>query len=313
MPNENETPTRIEQYLAKAAGEDADLPSVPMTRIEQYLAKIAGEDVELPEETYTRIEQYLKHIAENGGGGGDITLETLNVSQNGTTNAPTGTAYNKVVASVPNTYAAADEGKVVSGGSLVAQTAHAQVTSNGTVDTTLNNSVEVAVPQPSGTKQISITQNGTTTENVADYASAEISVNVSGGGGGLELLADDTASSDVAAINVAIPSGKQNMRIYVVQLNGNLSASEWVYVTPNETASQTVSNYISQSNSFSNKKFIGAKGLFDGGSYCIPINAASPFNASRQVTTLTNIYFNLYAASSMFMSGFNIKVWGIDV
>lgn len=146
MPNENETPTRIEQYLAKAAGEDADLPSVPMTRIEQYLAKIAGEDVELPEETYTRIEQYLKHIAENGGGGGDITLETLNVSANGTTNAPSGKAYNKVVASVPNSYAAGDEGKVVSGGSLVSQTAHAQVTQNGTIDTTLNNSVEVDVP-----------------------------------------------------------------------------------------------------------------------------------------------------------------------
>ena len=41
---------------------------------------------------------------------------------------------------------AADEGKVVSGGVLVAQTAHAQITANGTYDTTLNNSVEVAVP-----------------------------------------------------------------------------------------------------------------------------------------------------------------------
>lgn len=37
---------------------------------------------------------------------------------------------------------------------------------------------------PTGTKQISITQNGTTTEDVAQYASAEITVNVSGGGGG---------------------------------------------------------------------------------------------------------------------------------
>ena len=37
---------------------------------------------------------------------------------------------------------------------------------------------------PSGTKQISITQNGTTTEDVTNYASAEINVNVSGGGGG---------------------------------------------------------------------------------------------------------------------------------
>lgn len=34
---------------------------------------------------------------------------------------------------------------------------------------------------PSGTKQISITANGTTTEDVTNYASAEITVNVSGG------------------------------------------------------------------------------------------------------------------------------------
>ena len=34
---------------------------------------------------------------------------------------------------------------------------------------------------PTGTKQISITQNGTTTEDVAAYANAEITVNVSGG------------------------------------------------------------------------------------------------------------------------------------
>lgn len=36
---------------------------------------------------------------------------------------------------------------------------------------------------PTGTKQISITQNGTTTHDVTDYATAEIITNVSGGGG----------------------------------------------------------------------------------------------------------------------------------
>ncbi len=43
----------------------------------------------------------LANAILSGSAGGDITLETLNVSQNGTTNAPTGTAYNKVVTSVP--------------------------------------------------------------------------------------------------------------------------------------------------------------------------------------------------------------------
>lgn len=44
---------------------------------------------------------------------------------------------------------------------------------------------------PTGTKQISITQNGTVTEDVANYANAEIAVNVSGGGGATTVSFDD--------------------------------------------------------------------------------------------------------------------------
>ncbi len=43
--------------------------SDPITRKEQYYAKMAGEDVNIPE-PITREEQYLARIAENGGGGG---------------------------------------------------------------------------------------------------------------------------------------------------------------------------------------------------------------------------------------------------
>lgn len=83
--------------------------------------------------------------AGGGGGGGDITVEELNVTENGTVTAPSGKAYTPVTVNVPNSYSASDEGKVVSNGALVAQTAHAEVTQNGTVDTTLNNSVTVNV------------------------------------------------------------------------------------------------------------------------------------------------------------------------
>ena len=47
-----------------------------------------------------------------------------------------------------NRYEASDEGKVVVDGALVAQTAHAKVIENSTIDTTMNNSVEVEVPNP---------------------------------------------------------------------------------------------------------------------------------------------------------------------
>jgi hypothetical protein len=173
--------TRGEQYLAAMAGQSGTLPDEPITRKEFYLAKAAGQAVETPE-PITREEMYLDAIAEGGGGGGDITLTTLNVSANGTTNAPSGTAYNKVVANVSNSYAAADEGKVVQNGELVAQTAHAEVTSNGTVDTTTNNSVTVNVPEKTLTTK-SISSNGTyaaSGDNADGYSSVTVNVSASG-------------------------------------------------------------------------------------------------------------------------------------
>lgn len=49
---------------------------------------------------------------------------------------------------------------------------------------------------PTGTKQITITQNGTTTEDVANYASAEITVDVQGGGGITPVPAKDVNFRD---------------------------------------------------------------------------------------------------------------------
>ena len=132
--------TRSEQYLAKIAGNEPTLP-VPITREERYLAKIAGEDVDIPPEPITRTEQYLAAIAENGGG---VEVEALSATQNITYTAPEGKAYSPVTVNVPNSYAAGDEGKVVSGGALVSQTSDT-VTQNGTVDTTIISSLEVNV------------------------------------------------------------------------------------------------------------------------------------------------------------------------
>jgi hypothetical protein len=57
------------------------------------------------------------------------------------------------VVDVPNSYAAADEGKVVSGGVLVGQTSR-NVTANGTYDTTENNEVVVDVSGGGGVQTI---------------------------------------------------------------------------------------------------------------------------------------------------------------
>ena len=97
-------------------------------------------------EPITRLEKYWAAILDKiQGGGSSVTVEPLTVTQNGTQTAPSGKAYSPVTTNVPNSYGAADEGKVVNNGALVAQTAHAPVTANGTIDTTLYNSVPVNV------------------------------------------------------------------------------------------------------------------------------------------------------------------------
>lgn len=73
-----------------------------------------------------------------------VDTGTKNITANGDNQDVVG--YAAVNVNVPNSYSASDEGKVVSNGALVAQTAHADVTpstSDQTIDTTLNNSLKV--------------------------------------------------------------------------------------------------------------------------------------------------------------------------
>lgn len=80
------------------------------------------------------------------------------------------------------------------------------IVENGTVDVSEYAYADVDIPSPTGIKNISITQNGTTIEDVTNYASTVISVNVSGSGGG---------NTPVASGNVVITvaSGKGTFEI----------------------------------------------------------------------------------------------------
>lgn len=89
----------------------------------------------LPAPEYATKEYVQARIAEamNTAGSG-VTLQTLNVTQNGTTNAPSGTAYNKVITSVP-----------------VPTLESKSISANGTYTPASGkawNSVEVDVPMP---------------------------------------------------------------------------------------------------------------------------------------------------------------------
>ena len=143
----------------------------------------SGELVAQTSATYTTNNTYdtttINSVTVSVSGGGGATLGTKTITANDTYDASdddldgysqvtvavpasavdTGTksitangnnqdvvGYAAVNVAVPNTYSAGDEGKVVSSGALVSQTAHADVTpttSDQTIDTTTNNSIKV--------------------------------------------------------------------------------------------------------------------------------------------------------------------------
>lgn len=116
------------------------------------------------ETTYKPSE--MANAIESISGGGGSSLGTKSVTANGTYNASSDSldGYSQVTVNVPNTYSAGDEGKVVSNGALVAQTSDT-VTENGTIDTTLINSLLVAVSGGGSTYQMA---SGTVTPSADD-------------------------------------------------------------------------------------------------------------------------------------------------
>ena len=146
------------------------------------------------------------------GGGAAPVLGTKTITTNGTYNASSDNldGYSQVTANVPNTYAAGDEGKVVSNGALVAQSSE-NITQNGTYDTTLKNQVVVNVsggsPNVQAKTGLSITANGSFsyTPDAGYDGLSEVSgtVNVSGGGGGTTTYTP-TAGYRVSSINGSV-------------------------------------------------------------------------------------------------------------
>lgn len=111
-------------------GGSANLGTLLITENGQYDAADEGYD------GYSEVSAEIPASAVDTG--------TKNITSNGDNQDVIG--YAAVNVNVPNSYAAGDEGKVVSDGALVAQTAHADVTpgtSDQTIDTTLNNSIKV--------------------------------------------------------------------------------------------------------------------------------------------------------------------------
>lgn len=119
------------------------------------------------------------------------------------------------------------------GGEPPSGTVEISITENGRTEHNVSGyataGVTVAVPGPTGTKEISIVQNGTTTEDVAAYESAQISVQVPGPTGTKEIsiaqngsTTEDVADFAEAHIVVAVPEPSGTKSVEITS-NGDTS------------------------------------------------------------------------------------------
>lgn len=233
--------SRIEELLqAIIDGKSASELQPAQSRMEQQFIDIitGGHLSGTPQ---SRAEALLAQI--QSGGGGEAVLIEKYVNSNGDYIAKDDNAdgYSKVNVEVPNSYTILDEGKVVNGGQLVEQTARAEtITQNGSYGTTLNSSVVVDIPEPSGT--IEINENGTV--DVTDYASAAVQV---AGGSDIDLsylpnstAADVITSQDASmldtthgnkwgqVITTVWGDSYQNENLYII--DGGIRKENYVYM-----------------------------------------------------------------------------------
>jgi hypothetical protein len=135
---------------------------------------------------------------------------TISITQNGTQNVKD---YASASVAVPNCYAAGDEGKVVSNGALVAQTARAaEITQNGSYDTTLNDEVTVNVSGGGG---------GETEEYVGDFTPGSNANTAKSGGWQFT-----TKSGGLKIKGVRFFPRDSTCDVFISDANGNTVASK---------------------------------------------------------------------------------------
>lgn len=116
------------------------------------------------------------------------------------------------------------------GGGGITPTGTKEITieENGTTEHDVTNfataQITVDVPEPSGTKEISIVSNGDTTEDVKNYANAHISVSVPGPTGTTQITSNGTHDvSAYASAEVNVPNPSTGTKEISIQSNGQIT------------------------------------------------------------------------------------------
>lgn len=232
-----------------------------------------------------------------GGGGGGAVLGTKNITSNGTYNASADSldGYSQVTANVPNTYAAGDEGKVVSNGALVAQ-ASENITQNGTYDTTLKNQVVVNV-SGGGATYWDIHQVGAFGGAAMD-AAASLAVNIDGFNGKYALIAVNHRGT------VTTPSGCTLLATQTYTDSGNNQYTS-IYKCYVDSASKSIT-FVQNSSAR-----IGATAWVLDKDFIITLESSSEFQYCHEDAVITSQALTLFTFSAFYAStDSSATMWG---
>lgn len=128
-----------------------------------------------------------------------------------------------------------------------------------------------------------------------------------------KLVAEFTLSEDSKTINVEIPAEAQVYKLFVAVLNGQTSASEWIYPALNETSVGTNTEaYFGQTAKYSERKFAIAPIALWSNTARITTGIGN-FAWASATYPVTNIFMRLYNETSLFKAGFSVKVYAIDI
>lgn len=129
------------------------------------------------------------------------------------------------------------------------------------------------------------------------------------GGGGMELLADYTATEDVSAIQIDFTSAMQSYDCYMVVLDGQFNRNEYPCPAVNGEPETSFYMQLASANTNVKRAFYLLNYDLNGNTWAI---AKGPLgNAIKQFTTPINyIKVMAYYAEGRFKTGFNIKVYG---